>query len=144
MAPTSITPDVGDLEIPADAWTRPFWDAAAEERLVMPRCTACGTYRWPPGPFCAECSSQEVTWTEVGPARVYSYTVSPRLGAGGETRFAVPALIEFPEAGGMRLIAAIVDTPISRITVGAPVRVQFSQAANGKVPVFRIVTGGNP
>lgn len=144
MAAVSITPDVGDLVIPADAWTQPFWDAAAQERLIMPHCTACGTYRWPPGPFCPECSAQAVTWTEAGPARVYSYTVSPRHGPDGTTQFAVPALIEFPEAGGMRLIAAIVETPISRITVGAPVRAEFSPAANGKVPVFRVVTGGNP
>ena len=43
----------------------------------------------------------------------------------------------------MRLIAAIVETPISEISVGAPVRAQFAKAANGKVPVFRLVSGGN-
>jgi uncharacterized OB-fold protein len=139
MTATSLTPDLGDLEIPTDAWTQPFWDAAAEERLILPHCAACGTYRWPPGPFCPECSAQELAWTEAGPGRVYSYTVAPRFAADGETQVAVPALTEFPAAGGVRLIAAIVDTPIDHIAVGAPVRTHFSQAANGKVPVFRIV-----
>jgi uncharacterized OB-fold protein len=139
MEPISLTPDVSGLEIPTDAWSQPFWDAVAEERITLPHCTACGTYRWPPGPFCPECSAQDVTWTEAGPARVYSYTVAPRFAADGATQYAVPALIEFPEAGGVRLIAAIVDTPISALAVGAPVRARFSQAATGKVPVFSVV-----
>jgi uncharacterized OB-fold protein len=142
MSAMSITPDVSALEIPTDAWTQPFWDAAAAERLIVPHCTACGTFRWPPGPFCPRCSAQEVTWVEAGQGRIYSYTVAPRFAAGGETTIAVPALIEFPQAGGVRLIAAIVDTPIADLAVGAPVQTQFSQAANGKVPVFRIVSGG--
>ena len=32
--------------------TEPFWAAAREHRLVVPRCTACGTYRFPPAAFC--------------------------------------------------------------------------------------------
>ena len=36
----------------ADALTQPFWDAAAEGRLVAPRCTVCGTFVLPPQPFC--------------------------------------------------------------------------------------------
>jgi hypothetical protein len=139
MAQLSTTPDVSALEIPADAWSQPFWDAAAAERLVLPHCTACGTYRWPPGPFCPQCSAQELAWTDAGQGRIYSYTVAPRFAEGGETAIAVPALVEFPQAGGVRLIAAIVETSITDLAVGAPVQAQFSQAANGKVPVFTIV-----
>jgi uncharacterized OB-fold protein len=142
MTPISATPDVSGLEIPTDRWTQPFWDAAAEERLILPHCTSCGTHRWPPGPFCPVCSGQEVGWSEAGAGRVYSYTVAPRFAEGGQTQAAVPALIEFPEAGGVRLIAAIVETPIADLAVGAPVQTLFSQAANGKVPVFRVVPGG--
>lgn len=140
QAPMSMTPNVSDLQIPVDAWTQPFWEAAAEEQLVMPKCTGCDTFRWPPGPFCPECSSQEVAWAEAGCGVVYSYTVAPRPAPGGDVNFAVPALIEFPQAGGMRLIASIVATPIDAIRVGAPVRTRFSQAANGKVPVFTVIT----
>lgn len=142
MADISVAPDVSALEIPTDAWTQPFWDATAEGRIVMPRCDACGTYRWPPGPFCPACSAQQVRWTDAGPGQVYSYTViRGRASAdGGKLGTTVPALIEFPESGGMRLLAAIVDTAIPDIVVGAPVRAGFSQASNGKVPVFRIIT----
>ena len=142
MADISVAPDVSTLEIPTDVWTQPFWDATGAERIVMPRCVACGTFRWPPGPFCPQCSTQEVAWVDAGPGRIYSYTVIPARASaeGGQPRAVVPALIEFPDAGGVRLIAAIVDTAISDIVVGAPVRAGFSQALNGKVPVFRITT----
>ena len=140
MTEISITPDVSALEIPTDAWTQPFWDGTADERIVMPRCAACRTYRWPPGPFCPQCSTQEVVWTDAGPGQVYSYTVirGRATAEGGQPGAVVPALIEFPEAGGVRLLAAIVDTAISAIAIGAPVRAGFSRAVNGKVPVFRI------
>jgi uncharacterized protein len=141
MSETSIAPDISALEIPIDQWTQPFWDATAQGRIVMPRCVACGTYRWPPGPFCPQCSTQQVSWSDAGPGRVYSYTLIPgRAGAAGQQRGpTVPALIEFPESGGMRLLAALVDTAIPDIAVGAPVCAGFSQAVNGKVPVFRII-----
>ncbi len=141
MNQISTAPDISTLEIPSDTWTQPFWDATAQERIVMPHCVACGTYRWPPGPFCPRCTSQQVKWTDAGQGRVYSYTVIPgRDGAPGEKSGAVvPALIEFPEAGGMRLLAAIVDSPLANVVVGAPVRTGFAQAVNGKVPVFRII-----
>jgi hypothetical protein len=131
----SIAPDVTALEVPMDAWTQPFWDAAANERIIMPRCKACDTYRWPPGPFCPVCSAQEVIWGDAGPGRIYSYTVIQ-----GPT---VPALIEFPEAGRMRLLAAIVDTALAAIRVGAPVRAGFSQAVNARIPVFRVLAEPN-
>jgi uncharacterized OB-fold protein len=141
MSQTSSAPDVSSLEIPTDVWTRPFWDAAEQERIVMPHCVACGTYRWPPGPFCPACSSQQVAWTDAGQGRIYSYTIIPGRPSAHNAApgCIVPALIEFPQAAGMRLLAAIVDTPLSHIKVGAPVSVGFSRAANGNVPVFSVI-----
>lgn len=140
MSTRTAIPDVSTLEVPADAWTAPFWEAAAELRIALPRCTSCRDYRWPPGPFCPTCQAQDVTWTEAGPGRIYSYTVVRRPAPdGGAPQVIAPALIEFPEAGGVRLVAAVVDTPLDEIVVGAPVQALFSQAANAKVPVFRVV-----
>ena len=50
----------------------------------------------------------------------------------------VPGLVEFREAGGIRIPAAIVDSPLDSIRIGAPLKVEWSSAVNGKVPVFRI------
>jgi len=124
-----------------DSWTQPFWDATAQRKLLLPRCSACGRFRWPPGPFCPACRSQPVDWVPAGAGRVYSFTVIPGAPAeeAGQRPVFVPALIEFPEAGGVRLIAAIVDTPVAAVRIGAKVELGWSEAANAVVPVFKLV-----
>ena len=63
-------------ETAATELTQPFWDAAKENRLVCARCTGCGTFRLPPGPFCRVCQQREVEWVELpGTGTVYSFTI---------------------------------------------------------------------
>lgn len=128
----SRAPDIAKLEIPVDAWTQPFWDATAERQLMLPACADCTTVRWPPGPFCPNCQSQNVQWRPAGAGRIYSFTV-----VRGDVNTHVPALVEFPDAGGVRLLAAIVDTPINSIEIGREVVTDWIAAANATVPVFR-------
>jgi uncharacterized OB-fold protein len=132
-------PDISSLEIPIDAWTQPFWDATARHELSLPACADCGRFRWPPGPFCPHCHSQRTHWLPAGPGRIYSFTIIRPAGMEAATAplIHVPALVEFPEAGGIRLLAAIVDTPLAAIRIGEPLQVGWSQAANATVPVFR-------
>jgi uncharacterized OB-fold protein len=134
----SSAPDIGELEIPMDAWTQPFWDAAADERLVLPRCGECKHFRWPPGPFCPDCQSQSIEWMPSGLGRIYSFTIIRDPKAKGTHPVHVPALIEFPDAPGVRLLAAIVDTPLNAIRIGTTVSLGWSSAANARVPVFHI------
>lgn len=140
MSELSIAPDLSALEIPMDSWTQPFWDAAAQEHLLLPRCSACQRFRWPPGPFCPHCQSQLTEWVSAGPARIYSYTITPepRASETDPQHYRVPALIEFPEADGIRLLAAIVNTPLAQIQIGALLQLGWAQAANAKVPIFSV------
>lgn len=138
METVSRAPDVSGLEVPIDTWTQPFWDGAAKGELLLPRCVACGTFRWPPGPFCPHCQSQETHWTPSGPGHVYSFTIVADRDAKEPPQFHVPALIEFREAGGIRIPAALVDTPLVKIQIGVEVVLGWSQAANARVPVFTI------
>jgi uncharacterized OB-fold protein len=140
MSVVSIAPDVSALEVPMDAWTQPFWDGTAEKKLLLPRCSSCHRFRWPPGPFCPHCQSQLTDWVPAGVARLYSFTIvrDQRAKDAAEPPPRVPALIEFPEADGVRLVAAIVNTPLENIRIGAEVTLGWSQAANASVPVFSI------
>ena len=140
MSEVSAAPDLTALEVPMDAWTQPFWEAAAQSNLLLPRCAACHHFRWPPGPFCPHCQSQLTHWAEPGVARVYSFTIVREPHAPGADRPAprAPALIEFPDADGVRILAAIVDTPLESIRIGAEVSLGWSQAANVAMPVFSI------
>lgn len=141
MTETSVRPDCSTLEIPTDAWTQPFWDAAARRTLLMPRCGKCGRFRWPPGPFCPACQSQKVEWVSPGQGRVYSFSLVPDPTSKDRQPpgILVPALIEFDGAKGIRLISSIVDTPLERIKVGTDVELDWIPAANATVPVFRIL-----
>lgn len=140
MADTSITPDLSALEIPMDTWTQPFWNATAQGQLLAPRCGDCERFRWPPGPFCPHCQSQSVEWLPAGSARIYSFTIVPVIptSEGDVQRYRAPALIEFPNADGIRMLAAIVETPLNFIRIGAELILGWSWAANAAVPVFSV------
>lgn len=139
MADHSVVPDYSNLEIPMDVWSEPFWAAGAEDRVIMPKCGDCGTFRWPAGPFCANCQSQAVEWVPAGQARIYSYTVLPvPMGEGVPPRQRIPTLVEFDDAPGVRLVSALVDAPLDKVEIGAPVEVHWCPAANALVPVFRL------
>lgn len=140
MTEISLTPDLMALEIPVDLWTQPFWDATELRQLLLPRCAECERFRWPPGPFCPHCQSQRVEWLPAGPAHIYSFTFvsEPRSGKGDVPRYRVPALVEFPEADGIRMLAAIVETPLDAINIGAQLTLDWLRAANATVPVFKI------
>jgi uncharacterized OB-fold protein len=136
----SVAPDIAQIPLPIDRWTQPFWDAAARYELVMPRCAACRSWRWPPTPFCPKCRAQELEWMPAGPPRLYSYSIVRRPGPTPDdpVRLVVPGLVEFPEAGGMRFVAAIVDAEVDEIRIGAPLKVGWTPKEGTNVPVFSI------
>jgi uncharacterized OB-fold protein len=41
---------------------QPYWRYAAHGELRLPRCVACGAFRYPPGPSCPDCLTTEHTW----------------------------------------------------------------------------------
>jgi len=94
----------------ADADTQPFWDAAVERRLVVPRCSGCGKWIWQPKPVCPACHTADPVWTEVtGGGRVASWTVihPPVLPAFADTVPFVILLVELDE--GVRMVGQLVD-----------------------------------
>jgi uncharacterized OB-fold protein len=55
---------------------RPFWAHARAHRLALQRCDHCGVFRYPASPVCAECDSDQSSWTEtVGLGTVLSWVV---------------------------------------------------------------------
>jgi uncharacterized protein len=58
----------------ADADGRPFWDALAEGRLLVPNCLSCGRSFFPPMPSCPRCAATTLALEESpGIGRVYSW-----------------------------------------------------------------------
>ncbi len=120
---------------------KPFWDATAEGRLVVPRCDECQTLIWFPRPFCPACLSTAVTWVEVsGRGTVYSFTVN-RRGAADLPDYRnvgvyVLAYVELEE--GPRMMTNIVDCDPDSVRIGQPVEVVFHDTGQGNaLPRFR-------
>nr|BBJ51766.1 hypothetical protein SAVMC3_43950 [Streptomyces avermitilis] len=62
-----------------DAFTRPYWDAAAEGVLLLRRCAGCGRTHHYPREFCPHCWSDDVTWERAsGRATLYTWSVVHR------------------------------------------------------------------
>lgn len=138
----SKAPPKSMFHLETDQWSKPFWDAAAEHRLVACRCGKCGTFRMPPSPFCHACQSQEVEWVQLsGEGRIYTYSIVdfPVIPQVKDNLPYIPAVIEFPEADGVRLISNIVEAPVDAVKIGAEVSVLWEDHEPGvSLPRFTL------
>jgi acetyl-CoA acetyltransferase len=83
--------------------TRPFWTAAKQGHLVLQKCQRCATFNFHPKPWCIECGSRELVWTDAQPTgTVYSHTIS-RYGGDELSRLAGRAAgADVPDRPGRR------------------------------------------
>jgi uncharacterized OB-fold protein len=134
----------------ADESTKPFWDAAREDRLVALRCTNCETSRLPPTPFCFACQHRTAEWLQLpGTGTVYSFTIvrhplAPML------QDAVPyasGIIELDgtQGAGARMICNIVDCDVDTLAIGDRVQIKWEHVSEDmSVPRFRPIGDGEP
>jgi len=122
-----------------DATTLPWWQAAAEHRLVVQRCTSCQHTRLPPAPVCPECRAAESDWQELsGEGEVYSFTTVHRpIAAEQELPFVI-AVIALAGSGGVRIISNLVQVDRERLEIGMPVELVWEDmSADLTIPRFR-------
>ena len=96
----------------------PYWAAAAEGRLVLPVCDACGHHIWYPRSWCPVCEGDAVTWTELsGTGTVYACTtIRKSMGPWAAAAPYVAAYVELAE--GPRLLTNIVTDDPGSIAIG--------------------------
>jgi uncharacterized OB-fold protein len=119
--------------------TEPFWQAAKQDRLEVPKCGQCGHFRMPPTPFCPECQSTEVEWTQLsGRATVFSFAVVHGF-PGLPDITMVPVVVDLEGAPGARLVSDVVDVAPEDVHIGMELAVFFSPIADDwKLPLFRV------
>ncbi|WP_151447053.1 Zn-ribbon domain-containing OB-fold protein [Lacisediminimonas profundi] len=108
--------------------TRPYWDAAAKNSLVIQHCPACGKNQFYPRGFCISCLSPDIEWKECsGKGKIYTFTVNHRApNPYMEQKLPyVVAMIELDE--GTRMMTNIVDSPIAEVKIGKRVKVVFEK-----------------
>lgn len=122
----------------ADAFTRTYWDAAAEGRLLIRRCGDCGRAHHYPREFCPYCWSEAVTWEDAsGRATLYTWSVVHRndLPPFGERVPYVAAVVDLAE--GPRMMTQVVDVPEDDLRADMALEVVFRTGDDGvAVPVF--------
>ena len=113
---------------------KPFWEAAAQQKLKIQRCGNCNAWVWTPRPACFECGSETLVWTEVsGRGKVYSFTVIRQIvGRGSSQAFQndipyVVAWVDLEE--GPRLTTNIVGCAVEDVKLDMKVAVVFEQAS---------------
>lgn len=125
-----------------DDFTRPYWDAAAEGRLLLRRCGECGKAHHYPREFCPACWAGEdrVAWeTASGRATLYTWSVIHRndLPPFGERTPYVAAVVDLAE--GPRMMTEVVGAQGDDLRVGMDLGVTFREAAEGVwVAVFEV------
>ncbi len=130
--PPAVTPE-----------TAPFWDAAAEGRLVVERCDACAAESHPPYGICRSCRGRDVSFVEIaGPGTVYSFTVNhQRWLPDMDVPFAL-VWVEFADHPGVRIGGRLRDCEPDEVSIGMSVEIGFEPGPDGVfVPSF-LATGG--
>ena len=63
-----------------NAETKAFWDAARQNRFLIPVCTACGKAHWYPRAICPFCACDKIAWRQAsGRGTIYTYSVMRRV-----------------------------------------------------------------
>ncbi|MGD9862397.1 MAG: Zn-ribbon domain-containing OB-fold protein [Pseudodonghicola sp.] len=116
-----------DLPIPTpNADSRPYWDAAQQERLVLQHCTACGAVQAVPRSWCGKCQSPDLTWRDSDRrGTVASFSIVHR-GPTKAFRDHLPyvlALVDVTE--GVRLMLNVIGDDRLETRIGDEVEIVF-------------------
>ena len=124
-----------------NALTAPYWQAAKQHQLKLPRCEDCGKFHFYPRSTCPHCRSQKLAWQAVsGKGEIYSFTVvhrAPSKGFEGEVPYVV-AVVALDE--GPHLMTRVVPPAADAVKIGMRVSVAFEDKADDiALPVFQCV-----
>ena len=134
-----------------DDFSKPFWDACNEERLILQNCKACDARRglnaiqYPPQPTCVRCgASDSLEWLEMsgrGNVREYCVMYDCRTRSlQADQPFNIVA-IELEDDRSVLMYSHLPGTPVDDVPIGAKVQVEFevTPATGQKIPEWRVV-----
>jgi uncharacterized OB-fold protein len=112
-----------------------FFDAAAEARLLIKRCTKCGAYGPPRQTTCRSCGSDTAWSPASGYATLITWTTTPPSGKAPNTAPGTFGYVELAEGPWLETI--LVDVPADALREGAPLNVTFLHDPDGEaIPAF--------
>jgi uncharacterized OB-fold protein len=128
------------LPVP-DESSAPYWAAAAEHVLKLPRCTRCGAFSLPPDLTCPSCHTlaPDYAYEPVsGRGTVRTWTVVRHSFLKG---FELPFMlvdVQLDDQPEVRMVGQLLDGADTPIACGDPVEIAFEDLAPGvAIPAFR-------
>jgi uncharacterized protein len=118
-----------------NADTQPYWDAAAEGRLIYQHCRACDTPQFYPRSLCAACHGSDLEWRESkGMGTIASFTEVLRAPTAAFRELApyVIALVDLDE--GFRMMVNIVEGDLGMLAIGARTRMVYREVDGITLP----------
>jgi len=114
-----------------DQWSKPFWEAAKEHRLIVQRCDTSGRTWFPPAPVSPATRDGKWSWVELsGFGRIASWVVfHQRYFAGFADELPYP-VVQVDLDDGPSIISNLVNLDGREITVGMRVRVVFEDVTD--------------
>lgn len=130
--------------LPVDAQSIEFYRGLLERKLLLNRCSECGTWHHPPRVLCPHCWSFDVAATECGErGDVYMFTAVHGADATGATRTVIVTADlddgrDNANGAALRFTAPLVGDQTGLAT-GARVTIDWAPDGDGVVPAFRLV-----
>ncbi|MEQ8652706.1 MAG: zinc ribbon domain-containing protein [Kiloniellales bacterium] len=133
--------DYAALQIPGPtetALSAPFWQAAAEGKLLIQHCGACDRAVFYPRPLCPHCWADALAWRQAsGQGRLASFSEVWKPGHPGWLPVApfVVGLVGLDE--GATMLSHILCSSAPK--VGAAVRFRPTEAGGRRLPFFELI-----
>lgn len=121
-----------------DEVNRGHFEAAAQGRLAVRECTACGLLFHYPRPFCPRCHSAELTWSDLsGEATVLVAAVVSRPPWDDLPRSAPYPVVVVRLAEGPQMVSTVEGCDPAEVVPGMAVRAAFERV--GDIGMVRFV-----
>jgi uncharacterized OB-fold protein len=119
------------------SFSRAFWDATREKKLLVQYCKRTGQYQFFPRPVSIFTGRRDLEWREVsGKGKIFSYTIVRRSREpfqGHEPFFIASVTLDV----GVNILANIAHCRADEMRVDLPVRLFWQPLSNGThLPMF--------
>ncbi len=127
--PSPITPEA-----------RPFWDGLRAQKLLLPKCRACGHVFFYPRAVCPRCQARDIGWTQAsGKGTLHAFEIAYQA-FNKAWKIQPPyvlAMVELAEGPRMMTNLVNVEPDPRAIRCDMPVRVVFSKLTDEiTLPLF--------
>lgn len=134
-------PNVHEWTRDDERLARPYYENAADGRIVLPYCTGCENFHWYPEIVCPRCQAAGWEWRQVTPrSRLFTW-MRVEHAFTTELKDKVPffiALVEMVGAPSVRLITNLVDLDPADLREGMELVGTFREPvwSTDKLPLF--------